>query len=56
MSEERKLSAPQFVKVKELVRMRSGYNVIVKVVEAEEKKITTRNGEEIVMVDCLVGD
>ena len=38
------------------MKARSGYNVIVKVIEAEEKKITTKNGEEIVMVNCVVAD
>lgn len=40
----------------ELEKERSGYNVYVKVVEAEVKEVETRDGQKIKMVDAIVGD
>lgn len=53
---DRALNKPTFVKVKDLERMRSGYNVYVKIISIEEKPIKTRTGETITMVDCVVAD
>jgi hypothetical protein len=39
MSEKRELAKPKFVKVKDLERERSGYNVYVKVISAEARTI-----------------
>lgn len=56
MSEKRELAKPKFVKVKDLERERSGYNVYVKVISAEARTIQTRDGQKIPIVDCVVGD
>lgn len=53
---ERTLNKPQFVKVKDLERHRSGYNVIVRIVSVTEKEIETKSGEKIKMIDCVVAD
>jgi hypothetical protein len=39
MSTTQELRKPVFIKVKELERARSGYNVIVKIVSAEVREI-----------------
>lgn len=56
MSELTQLSKPRFVKVKDLERERSGYNVYVKVISTEPKTVDTRDGQKIQMVDAVVGD
>ena len=50
------LTKPQFVKVKELEKARSGYNVIVKVIKCSDRDIETRDGRHIRMVDAVVAD
>lgn len=50
-----KLATPKFIKVKDLETERSGYNVVVQVLEAEHRVHEGRNGG-IPMVDCIVGD
>ena len=56
MSSNQELRKPTFVKVEELERARSGYNVYVKVISADIKDIETRDGQKIRMVDAVVGD
>ena len=48
-----KLTKPHFIKVKDLVRSRSGYNVYVKVVSAEESK---SNDGRTTFVRAVVAD
>jgi len=48
-----KLSKPVFIKVKELVNARSGYNVYVKVVSAEDFK---SNDGDSTYIRAVVGD
>ena len=50
------LTKPKFVKVADLEKGRSGYNVIVQVVECEERIIDTRDGQKIRMVDVVLAD
>lgn len=56
MSTTQELRKPHFVKVKDLEKVRSGYNVYVKVVSADIKDIETKDGQKIRMVDAVVGD
>ena len=56
MTENRPLAKPKFIKIKDLERDRSGYNVYAKVVSAEDKTVTTREGQKIPMVDCVLAD
>jgi hypothetical protein len=56
MSTTQELRKPTFVKVKDLEKVRSGYNVYVKVVSTEVKEVETRDGQKIKMVDAVVGD
>lgn len=56
MSTTQELRKPTFVKVKDLEKVRSGYNVYVKVISADIKDIETRDGKKIRMVDAVVGD
>lgn len=56
MSTTQELRKPNFVKVKDLEKTRSGYNVYVKVISTEPKEVETRDGQKIKMVDALVGD
>lgn len=56
MSDKPALRKPEFIKVKDLERGRSGYNVYVKVVEAKERQIDTKDGQKITMVDAIVAD
>lgn len=51
-----KLSVPTFVKVVDLLHMRSGYNVKVNIIEAHERIIDTRRGDKMKIVNCVVGD
>ncbi len=50
------LRKPEFVKIMDLERGRSGYNVYVKVTKAEERQVDTKDGQKITMVDCVVAD
>lgn len=56
MSTTQELRKPTFVKVRDLEKVRSGYNVYVKVVSADIKDVETRDGQKIRMVDAVVGD
>ena len=56
MTDNHPLAKPKFIKVKDLERDRTGYNVYVKVVSAEEKTVTTKEGQKIPMVDCILAD
>ena len=47
---------PVFVKVADLEKHRSGYNVYVKVISTEVKDIETRDGKIIRMVNAVVAD
>ena len=50
------LRKPEFVKIKDLERGRSGYNVYVKVVKCEERSVDTRDGQKIKMIEAIVAD
>jgi ssDNA-binding replication factor A large subunit len=50
------LRKPEFVQIKDLEKGRSGYNVYVKVTEAKERQIDTKDGQKITMVDAVVAD
>lgn len=56
MSTTQELRKPRFVRVKDLERERSGYNVYVKIISADIRDIETRDGLKIRMVDAVVGD
>jgi len=56
MTEQRPLNKPQFVKIRDLERERSGFNVYAKVVSTDAKDIDTRDGQKIRMVECVVAD
>ena len=56
MSESKHLAKPKFIKIKDLERERSGYNVYVKVISADHKTIETHDGKKIPMVNCVVAD
>ena len=55
-SDKPTLRKPEFVKIKDLEKGRSGYNVYVKVTEAKERQIETKDGLKITMVDAVVAD
>jgi ssDNA-binding replication factor A large subunit len=55
-TQEQELRKPTFVKVKDLEKTRSGYNVYVKVISTEPKEVETRDGQKIKMIDAVVGD
>lgn len=44
------------MKIKDLEKGRSGYNVYVKVVEVKERQVDTRDGQKITMIDAVVAD
>lgn len=50
------LRKPEFVKIKDLEKGRSGYNVYVKVTEVKERQVETKDGSKITMIDALVSD
>lgn len=50
------LSKPQFMKLKDIKPGKHCFNVYVKVIEAAQSKLTTRNNEEINVVEGKVGD
>lgn len=50
------LRKPEFVKIKDLEKGRSGYNVYVKVTEAKQRQVDSRDGQKITMVDAVVAD
>jgi ssDNA-binding replication factor A large subunit len=50
------LRKPEFVKIKDLERGRSGYNVYVKVVKVDERQVDTKDGQKIPMVDAVIAD
>jgi len=56
MSTQKELTKPQFNKVKDLEKIRSGYNVYVKVLSVEVKDIETKSGQTIQMINAVVGD
>lgn len=57
MTEEKPaLRKPEFVKVKDILRGRSGYNVYVKVLKVEPKDVETKDGQKIPMVHAVVAD
>ena len=56
MSTAPELRKPVFSKIRDLEKVRSGYNVYVKVISTEPKEVETRDGQKIKMVDALVGD
>ena len=55
-TEKPALRKPEFVKVADLERGRSGYNVYVQVVSCEEREVETREGNKIKMIDAVVAD
>ena len=50
------LRKPQFMKLKDIKPGKHCYNVYVKVIEAAQSKLTTRNNDEINVVEGKVGD
>lgn len=55
-AEKPALTKPEFVKIKDLERGRSGYNVYVKVTEANERQVDTKDGQKITMIDAVIAD
>lgn len=55
-AEKPALAKPEFVKIKDLERGRSGYNVYVKVTEAKERQVDTKDGQKITMIDAVIAD
>jgi hypothetical protein len=56
MTEKQTLAVPVFIKVKDLEKARSGFNVYVRVAEAQSKDVVTKDGSSIPMVDCVLSD
>jgi hypothetical protein len=56
MTSTQELRKPTFIKLKDLEKSRSGYNVYVKVVSTNVRDIETKEGQKIRMVDAVVGD
>jgi ssDNA-binding replication factor A large subunit len=56
MSEKQALTVPVFIKVRDIEKARSGFNVYVKVVSFEKKIVDTRDGQKIPMVNCVIAD
>lgn len=56
MSQKAPLAVPVFVKLRDLEKARSGFNVYVKVISADKKIVEARDGQKIPMVNCVVAD